>query len=92
MSVWFQYLKIDLIIRKEPVSIVLSIKIQQLAVPSKEFRENMDTAMYQSCSEIGSQGPSVGTLVPPDSEIHVVAFQKLIERIIFSHSVRYKAM
>ena len=42
--------------------------------------------MYQFCSVLGAQGPRVGSWVPPDSEIHVVAIQNLIERIIFSHS------
>ena len=46
--------------------------------------------MFQSYSELGCHGPSVGTLVPPDSEIHAVALQNLIKLIIFSHSdVKY---
>ena len=63
----------------ELVSMVSSVKIQQLAVPFKELRANSETAKYQSCSELGSQVPSVGTLVPLDSEIQVVAVQNLIE-------------
>ena len=70
----------------ELVSMVSSVKIQQLAVPFKELRANSETAKYQSCSELGSQVPSVGTLVPLDSEIQVVAVQNLIKQIIFSYS------
>ena len=43
--------------------------------------------MCQLCTEIVLQVPSLGTCVPPDSEIHAVAVQNLIEMIIFPHSV-----
>ena len=68
---------------------VFRVKIQQLAMLCKEFKENSEMAMHQSCIELGPLGPSVGTLVPPDSEIQVVAVQNLIEWIIFSHSVAW---
>ena len=58
-----------------------------MAILCKELKENLETAMYQSCSELGVQDPSVGTLVPSDSEIYAVAVQNLTEWIIFSHSV-----
>ena len=67
---------------------VFRVKIQQLAMLCKEFKENSEMAMHQSCIELGPLGPSVGTLVPPDSEIQVVAVQNLIKQIVFSYSVR----
>ena len=65
---------------------VFRVKIQQLAMLCKEFKENSEMAMHQSCIELGPLGPSVGTLVPPDSEIHAVSIHTLEKWIIFSHS------
>ena len=45
------------------------VKIQQLAVSFKLFRVNLESAMCQPCSSLGSQDPTVGTCVPPDSGI-----------------------
>ena len=42
--------------------------------------------MCQPCIDIVPQDPSLGTSVPPDSEIQVVSVQKLIERKIISYS------
>ena len=66
------------------------MSIQQLAVKSKQSRIKLDEAMCQLCTEIVVQDPSLGTSVPPDSEIQVVAIQNLIEWFIFSHSVAFK--
>ena len=62
------------------------MSIQQLAVKSKQSRIKLDEAMCQLCTEIVVQDPSLGTSVPPDSEIQVVSVQKLIERKIISYS------
>ena len=71
----------------EPVYMVLSVKIQQLAENLKESRESLETPTFQSCSDLGCQGPTFGTLVPQDSEIQEVAVQNLMKQIIFSYSV-----
>ena len=62
------------------------MSIQQLAVKSKQSRIKLDEAMCQLCTEIVVQDPSLGTCVPPYSEIHAVSVQNLIERNIISHS------
>ena len=62
------------------------MSIQQLAVKSKQSRIKLDEAMCQLCTEIVVQDPSLGTSVPPDSEIQVVSVQKLIERKIISYN------
>ena len=73
----------------EQVSMVFSCNFQQLAVEIKWSRTKSDKTVYQLCTEIVAQDPTLGTWVPPDSEIHAVSIQKLIDWIIFPHSVTY---
>ena len=69
------------------VSWYLDVSIQQLAAKPKESRIKLDKAKCQLCTDIVIQDPSLGTLVPPYSEVHVVSVQKLEVGNYFLHSV-----
>ena len=63
--------------------------IQQLAAQFKELTIKLSSTLFQPYSELGFQDPSLGTLVPADSGILVVAVQRLTEWNIFAHSEVY---
>ena len=71
------------------VSWYLDVSIQQLAAKPKESRIKLDKAKCHLCTDIVIQDPSLGTLVPPYSEVHVVSVQKLEVGNYFLHSVTY---
>ena len=66
------------------VSIIFSIEYPTVGSYTQIIK---NSALCQVCTGVVAQVPSLGTCVPPYSEIHAISIQILTKWIIISHSV-----
>ena len=87
MSEGFHKLKTYLMIILESISIVVSYNDPTIGSRTHINQSKIGNSLMPIRSDLGSQDPSLGTLVPADFGILVVVIQQLIRSNIFAHSV-----